>query len=261
MDSIPKFLASLITIMIGLLVCISLIISAITVSSARTYHSSVIDQIEASDFNEAIINSCKTAATEKKYGLAVELIDNDAGADYYKVTLKYGLYAPLFGKIHTGTIIGYTFPGAHLSGGNPTDDWWYWEIDEDGVLCIKPECRWITNNAGYASDNGPGAVGSEYDRFVEATASTGIVVPTYFQGKKVVALRDYAFANYNGLTKLSFEPGVQKIGNFTFQNCSNLAGNVVLPNTVTTIGNYSFDNCKQLSSINFGNALKTVGCT
>lgn len=266
MDSIPKFLASLITIFMGLLICISLIISAVTVTSARTYHSSVIDQIEASDFNEAVITACKTAATEKNYGLAVEPVTNESGYSYYKVTLMYGLYAPLFGKIHTGTIIGYAFPGAHLSGGNASgdsgeDDWWYWEIDADGVLCIKPECRWITHNEDYASDNGATSAGSEFARFEEAIAETGIVVPEYFKGIKVTALRDYAFAGYTGLTKVSFEDSsqIQKIGNNVFQNCTELAGTVTLPDTVTTIGSYTFDNCAQLNSIDFGNALKTVG--
>lgn len=117
MESIPKFLASLITIMIAVLVCVSFVISSVLVNAARTYHASVIETIEASDFDEDTIQNCIDASEKSNYFLSVEKLSlpETASDEFYKITLNYNLLAPVFGNIHKGTIVGYAGFGAQLS--------------------------------------------------------------------------------------------------------------------------------------------------
>ena len=116
MDSIPKFLASIITIMVAVLICVSFIISAVIVNSARTYHSSVIEEIEASDFNVGVIDKCLEAAESDNYILTVEqlsTVENEQNK-LFKVTLGYYLSAPIFGNVIKGDVVGYAGAGGQL---------------------------------------------------------------------------------------------------------------------------------------------------
>lgn len=257
MDSIPKFMASVITIIVGVVVCISFIITTITVNSARTYHSSVIDQIEASDFDAATIEKCIKNANNSRYGLKIEKTSTPeaVSTSLYKVTLTYNLYAPIFGKVHVGKLVGYALAGSHIMRGEASgEDDHYFEIDENGVLGIKATYRWATGREDYASDNGKDAAGSK-----NALLPSEIVIPEYFKGVKVVALRDYMFAQCEGLTSLSFENGVKTIGAYAFQNCNNLTGEITLPDSVKEIKNNAFDGCSGVTKFNLGNSVETIG--
>lgn len=114
MEAVPKFLASMITIIVAVLLCVSFVISAVVVNSARTFHTSVITEMEASNFEEDIIQKCIEAAEESSYALNIEPFIPELGAStqtMYKVTLNYYLTAPVFGVVHNGVIVGYTSTG------------------------------------------------------------------------------------------------------------------------------------------------------
>lgn len=115
LDSIPKFLVSIITMAIGIVLCMSFLISSIVVNSAKVYHSSVVEHIEASYFDEATIEKCELAAEKANYNLTIEKNSAGEGEPYtfYKVTLKYNLAAPIFGKVHSGTLVGYALSSTH----------------------------------------------------------------------------------------------------------------------------------------------------
>ena len=59
--------------------------------------------------------------------------------------------------------------------------------------------------------------------------------------------RSGAFQNCTGLTSIVLGTGLQKIGSKSFQGCSGLTGELVIPESVTTIGSGAFQNCRGLS--------------
>ena len=59
------------------------------------------------------------------------------------------------------------------------------------------------------------------------------------------------------LVGINFEPGVTRIGNSAFYNCSKLR-QVTVPDSVTDIKSSAFSNCSSLTSVTFGNGLKKV---
>ncbi len=258
MNSIPKFLATVVVFVVAILVCIGLIFSGIMVGNARTHHNAVISEIENSYFDEYVIAERIDKAEEKGYLLSIVKEKNFSGAEYYRVELYYSIALPLFGKVHSSKLVGYAYPGASFeSEGMLGEADHYFEIDAQGTLGIKAAYRWATGVAEYASDNGSDAAGTKNNLL-----PTEIVIPTYFDGVEVKALRDYMFANCEDLTKLTFEEGVQVVGDYAFQNCVNLAGNVAAADSITDIGEYAFDNCAKLDAMTFDVAdsqLATVG--
>lgn len=63
----------------------------------------------------------------------------------------------------------------------------------------------------------------------------------------------YAFYNYfgaNSITMIHLPDNLQLIGEYAFENCSDLTGEMVIPETVTEIESCAFYNCSGLTSIN-----------
>ena len=254
MNSIPKFAATVVVFMITVLVCISMIFAGIMMTSAQTHHKNAISTLEESGFDDTVIADCIQKAAEKNYTLTITKEINVSSVEHYKVVLLYNLRLPVLGNFYTGRIVGYAYPGALLNGGGTADH--YYEIDNNGVLGIKEAYRWATGIDSYASDKGKEEAGSKNDQL-----PSELVIPTYFDGKKVVALRDYMLANNTALTKLTFEEGVEEIGDYAFQNCTGLTETVTMADSVKEIGAHAFDGCNTLNAVSFnaGSVLKTVG--
>lgn len=254
MKSMPKFIATVVVFVIAILVCISLIFAAIALANARIYHNDVIADLEASYFDDTVMSNRIQAAEEKGYALSITKEQNMSSTEHYKVVLCYDLILPLFGKVHTGELVGYAYYGGIIEGNLGTADH-YFEIDSNGVLGIKAAYRWATGLEDYASDNGKDAAGSKNDLL-----PSEITIPTYFDGYEVKALRDYMLANNSNLTRLSFEEGVEKIGDSAFFNCTNLDGSVAMPDSAETLGVSAFEGCLKLDAVNFKttSSLKTV---
>lgn len=238
MDSIPKFMASVITIIIGVVMCISFIISAVVVNSARTYHSSVIDQIEASSFEEATIEKCVKNAKDNKYALTVEKTSSPESdpTSLYKVTLNYGLYAPIFGKIHNGKLVGYALAGAKIGDGS---------------------------NGGAADIIAPGLyeTGSNYTKLLKSWeelvsdsvvgVSEGVVSTGYTSGDNASS------DSLAGDLMLPFDGSIKEIGNLAFFKCKKLTG-VKIPDSVKIIGEQAFDSCQELSSVELAKGIERI---
>ena len=116
MDSIPKYLASFLTIILGVLMAVSLVLATVVVSSARTYHASVIEEIEAANFEESVINTCIQQA--QKDGYTIEIVPQTdptiSPTTFYRVTLGYKMALPLMGHAHQSEITGYALGGARV---------------------------------------------------------------------------------------------------------------------------------------------------
>lgn len=63
------------------------------------------------------------------------------------------------------------------------------------------------------------------------------------------------------MSSLVFEEGIQKIGNYAFQLCNNLAGSIVFPNSLITVGAFAFDRVTKITSINLGDSVQTIGAS
>ena len=63
---------------------------------------------------------------------------------------------------------------------------------------------------------------------------------------------------YN-FTTVDFGDNVESIPNGAFRGCTNLTGNLVLPNSLTTIGDQAFYNCYGFEDIVMGNSVETIG--
>ena len=64
--------------------------------------------------------------------------------------------------------------------------------------------------------------------------------------------------NSNGIT-VTIEDGVTSIGNNTFNTCSGLTGELVIPDSVLTIGVAAFASCSKLTSVTIGNGVTSIG--
>lgn len=238
MDSIPKFMASVITIIIGVVMCISFIISAVVVNSARTFHSSVIDQIEASYFDEATIENCIKNAENNKYALTVEKTSTPESdpTTLYKVTLNYGLYAPIFGKVHNGTLVGYALAGAKIGDGSDTD-------------------------AGESIVPGLYETGSNYTKLLKSwdeLVSEGVVsVVEGVVGTGFTSGENASSSSLAGDLMLPFDGSITEIGNTAFFKCTALTG-VKVPDSVKTISQQAFAGCQELATVELGNGIELI---
>ncbi|MBR6547947.1 MAG: leucine-rich repeat protein [Clostridia bacterium] len=95
-------------------------------------------------------------------------------------------------------------------------------------------------------------------------AETLIAYPRAKQADYVVPdgvkeIRPYAFSSVYGLTGVTLPDSLTKLGEHAFDQCSGLAGTVIVPAGVTVIEPYSFYNCKKLEAVALPNGLLTIG--
>ena len=75
-----------------------------------------------------------------------------------------------------------------------------------------------------------------------------IVVPSVYQGKPVVAIKDEAFKGYDQLQEIEIPGSITSIGKYAFAGCGSLE-NINLPDSVTSIGMGAFYSCLKLTGI------------
>ena len=88
---------------------------------------------------------------------------------------------------------------------------------------------------------------------------TSIEIPSTYQGKPVIIIREKAFINYSQLTSVKIPDSITSIGASAFSNCSGLTGEFVIPDSVKTIEFGTFYGCKKLTSITIGNGVTSIG--
>ena len=111
------------------------------------------------------------------------------------------------------------------------------------------QCAWLTSID--VSENN--SVFSSVDGILYDKNKTKIIyVPGAIQGAITipgsVTSIDNAFYNRPGLTSVTIENGVTRIGDKAFRNCTGLT-NITIPDSVTRIGNSAFNGCASLQTI------------
>lgn len=76
----------------------------------------------------------------------------------------------------------------------------------------------------------------------------------------VTRIPDYAFCGVDAMVSLSPLPQTLKyIGPYAFAYCSRLAGDVVVPDNVTTLGECAFHQCHSIKTLTIGSSVKHIG--
>ena len=112
MDNIPKFLVSVVLILLCVIIGVSLIFTNFYITSARSYHDHIIKVVSASDFAAAEIQYCMADAQSKGYSLSIQPTQD---GHIYRVDLTYSIKVPLFGEWTSKTITGYAVDYAALA--------------------------------------------------------------------------------------------------------------------------------------------------
>lgn len=82
--------------------------SSLNTQKAQAYHSSVVTEIEASDYNAEVIEKCKEKAVQNGYeALVIQTITSASGSKYAKVTLTYQYTIPLLNMLLKHQVTGY----------------------------------------------------------------------------------------------------------------------------------------------------------
>lgn len=90
------------------LVGTSYLIASINSASAQKFHSSVVQEVEASDFSPAVIEKCEKSAKKNGYNsLTITTMESMNGNDYAEVVLDYKYAIPLLNQVMDHTITGY----------------------------------------------------------------------------------------------------------------------------------------------------------
>ena len=79
------------------------------------------------------------------------------------------------------------------------------------------------------------------------TAET-VVIPSEYNGKKVLSVGSYAFENHRNLKKVVIQDGVTSIDFSAFEGCIGLT-DITLPKTLSNIGEWAFFRCNKLKEI------------
>lgn len=88
--------------------------------------------------------------------------------------------------------------------------------------------------------------------------SGDIYIGAYHNGKKVLGIKENAFANCEGITSIHLLDGILKIEAGAFKGCTNLVS-IEMPSTVITMEDSVFEGCESLESIILPNDLKKMG--
>lgn len=78
-----------------------------------------------------------------------------------------------------------------------------------------------------------------------------VILPDYYNGKKVTEIGNGAFSECKSMKTLVIGNCVTAIGANAFGECT-LLTDVVLPDSVTDVGKYAFASCTNLVSVTIG---------
>ena len=192
--------------------------------------------------------SCKNgngADTQAETEYFTVTFDTQGGSEIEAMRIAKG------GKIKEPTAPerdGYVFDGWSFNSAD-----WVFEADtvtSDMTLIAK----WINADTIYnieALDNG--VMITEVKRTFDT-----MTVPSVIGGRPVIAIGDSVFAQFSvdNVQKITVAESVKSVGSNAFKECADIE--IVIKGALTEIGEYAFYGCNMLSSVSFGEGLKTI---
>ena len=73
-----------------------------------------------------------------------------------------------------------------------------------------------------------------------------VIIPNYYNGKRVKNIGKFLFNGNTLILKVVISKGIEVIENSSFSGCTNLKGDLIIPDSVTSIGNNVFTSCSSL---------------
>lgn len=107
MGQVIKTYLGLFFILLMGLVGIGVVTAGIQSTAARNYHAGVISEIECSNFNDGVIESCKRQAQEAGYELKVKTMEYDRHVKTAEVILGYDYAIPVLNLVTEHEIRGF----------------------------------------------------------------------------------------------------------------------------------------------------------
>ncbi len=189
--------------------------------------------------------------------LAVILITFRTTKDYYTVQFELNGGVLLSGELKQTVKFGQdAVPPVVSKDGEIFLEWSddYTKITEDKIIYalwdhestfgLEFEVHW---NGNYS------LVSGAFD-----SITGDIYVSAYYQGRRVLGVKDGAFINCNRMNSITLPDGMYSIGNSAFNGCTSLTS-IELPNSLVSIGDNAFSLCKNLTSISLPDTVVSIG--
>ncbi|MCI9445881.1 MAG: hypothetical protein HFH36_00540 [Lachnospiraceae bacterium] len=109
MGQIMKAYLGIFFLLVTGMVGIGVVTAGIQSANARNYHADVISEIECSNFNDAVVASCKQQAQEAGYQLVVKTMDVNVQehAKVAEVILHYEYAIPVLNLVTDHQVRGF----------------------------------------------------------------------------------------------------------------------------------------------------------
>lgn len=85
-----------------------------------------------------------------------------------------------------------------------------------------------------------------------------VYIGAYYNGKKVLGIKDGAFKDCTGITAVYLLDGILTIGDEAFAGCTSLE-TIEFPETLVRLGKDAFKGCKSLKEVTLPQSLQTIG--
>lgn len=93
---------------------------------------------------------------------------------------------------------------------------------------------------------------------IDSTSKSNLLIPDFFDGKKVTSIGENAFKNDNNIQVLKFVGNIKEIKKSAFEGCSNL-NKIYFPSYLEKIGDRAFANNTSLIYIDLTNGINELG--
>ncbi len=107
MKNIMSISLSIISLIVLSLFAITFIDIHFQIQNAQQYHSDVINKIQASNYNQNVIDECIYTAKGNQYELSVDNLAVYSSAKDYRVTLDYTIHLYFFDTNTKASLSGY----------------------------------------------------------------------------------------------------------------------------------------------------------
>ena len=190
--------------------------------------------------------------------------DNECTVCDYAVVGSKGLTYEFTDETHTAYRV------VKPEGGNTTSGWSSATL-VDGYIVIPSTYNGLPvveigdhvfYNVGNGRDDILGVIVSAGIQSIGSQSFGGIgsesITIEFEEGSQLKVVGESAFASTK-IMSITLPYGVEEIGAEAFRSCTNLSGEFIIPDSVTTIGNGAFDTCSSITKVIIPDSVTKVG--